>query len=102
MIVCMADFTEKEAEIITFGETGELRNVVEPNVKDSPNAHIAQYGEELFRILLRESDCEQMDAHVVPPTRELGHVPVEFSRPHDKRFVRPVCRMLLPQGPLVS
>jgi len=66
VIIRMADFPEKEPEIIPFREPGELRNVIQPNVKHAANARITQNDEKTLGVLLRESDCEQLDGHAYP------------------------------------
>jgi hypothetical protein len=58
MIVGFTKLTQKEAEIIPFCEAGELRDVVETNVEDSPNLGVSQRCKKLLRILLREANCE--------------------------------------------
>jgi hypothetical protein len=54
----------KKMEIIALGETGQLRNVVEPDIDQAGQAGAPQFAEKLAGRLLRKSDRENFHEDV--------------------------------------
>src|SRR5581483_2805925 len=57
-----ADLAQEVAQVVLLREPGQLRDVVQPDVHEAPDARLPQPFEELFGGFLRETDCGDLHA----------------------------------------
>ena len=73
-VACLVDASQKEREIVALRKTGKLSGVVQPHVHYARNPSFVECREESLRVLLRESNREDLHKTTITTNRESHNV----------------------------
>jgi hypothetical protein len=60
-VINLPNAAQEESQIVLLGESGKLRDVVEPHIHDAPDSRDLQLGEEFLGGFFGEADGEDVD-----------------------------------------